>query len=388
MENLDVYQNIVSWKKPYHFGRAKLAKWWVRLNPQAEIIAITGSVGKTTTKEAITQVLSQNFSSVASYANLDPVFNIPITILKIRPWTKKVVLEMGIEYSGEMDFYLSLVKPKIGVITQIYLTHTEFLGDLGGVLDEKGKMIEALPKDGVAILNWEDQNVRSLAQKTNARVFWYGLNSQKSDLWAADFRQSFSGSAFLLATKDRRTVVTWKLVGRHNLVSALAAAAVGLNSGLTLDEISQNLAKLTAQPGRLNVKAGLKGSIILDDSYNSSPLAAKASLQTLVELAASRRKIAVLADMLELGKFACQAHQQIGQFASDLGVNLLFAYGDNSKLTIKSAQRSGMVKTAIWFESLTKLIQKLKKEIQNDDLILVKGSRAMRMERVVEAIGE
>jgi len=379
----DIYRNISPWKKPFHKIRAFLAKNWTKLNSQAEIIGITGSVGKTTTKEAIIKVLGERFKVVGSIGNLDPVFNIPITLLKIRPWTKKVVLELGVEYPGEMDFYLSLIKPKIGVVTRIYWTHTEFLGDLNGVINEKGKLLEALPKDGWAVLNDNDQYIKEMAKKTGAKIFWFGTHPH-CQVQIADFiHQGIEGSEFILKNSKESVTIRWKLLGEHNTASAAAAASVGILAGLKLGEIKKGLEKIEPQPHRLNVVPGPNRSLMLDDSYNSSPEAAMMALETLRSLSHQSKAFAVLGDMLELGNYSEQGHREVGQKVVQENVDYLFTIGDQAKIIADEAQKFG-AKNVIEAKDQTEIKKKLRDLARKDDLILVKGSRATNLDQLVQ----
>ena len=393
---MDVYRNVSSWKKPFHITRANLAKLWAGLFPQVEVIGITGSVGKTTTKEAIDSVLSspafaksptgKQFTVHSSVGNLDPVFNIPQTLLKIRPWTKKVVLELGIEYPGEMDFYLSLVRPKIGVITRIYWTHTEFLGDLEGVIFEKGKLLKALPKTGFAVLNYDDEYIREMAKMTKTQIFWYGSHPHEVDLQISDFlHQGRDGSRFKLRHQDKEIEVSWKLIGEHQTVAAAAAAAVGILSGLGFDQIKLGLEKLQPQPHRMNLLDGPAQSLILDDSYNSSPLAVIMALETLRSLAHKGRAIAVLGDMLELGKYEEAGHREVGAKISEINLDYLITLGQRAKIIANEAKKLG-VKNILESNDITQIVSEIKKIASKDDVILVKASRHTHFERIVGSL--
>src|SRR3989338_7182371 len=180
MLNLNVYREVKSWKKPLHLSRTILAKNYLKLLPQIEIIGITGSVGKTLTQNAIFSVLSQKFKVVVGDENLDPTFRIPKTILATKPWHQKMILEYGVEHPGDMDHYLSLVKPKIGVITEIAPTHTKYFGSIEGVFEEKSKLFTSLPKNGYAVLNANDPYSHRLAKLTKAQIKWYGSKAKDS----------------------------------------------------------------------------------------------------------------------------------------------------------------------------------------------------------------
>lgn len=409
MEYSTFYKNTASWKRPYHLGRAKLAKFWASLFSKVDIIGITGSVGKTTTKEAIIKVLDEKFQVIGTKGNLDPVFNIPMTLLKIRPATQKVVLEMGIEYPNEMGFYLDLAKPKIGVITRVYWTHTEFLQDLDGVIAEKGKLLEAIPADGVAVLNFDDESVREkMAPKTSASIFWYG-SYPDVDLQISDFlhqgedgsrfklryisrspsRQDGNGAPLIfsrkLANKNDEIEINWKLIGEHQTTAAAAAASVGILSGLNLPEIKKGLEKLEPQPHRMNLIKGPKQSLILDDSYNSSPIAVVMALETLRSLAHKGRAIAVLGDMLELGKYGEQGHKEVGQKVAEENIDYLITLGEKAKI-ISDEARKRRVKNILEGKNITQIISEIKKNVSKDDIILVKASRHAHFERIMAGL--
>lgn len=386
----DVYRNIASWKKPFHNARAQIAKLWAKINSQAEIIGITGSVGKTTTKEAITSVLGSRFTVASSIGNLDPVFNIPITLLKIRPWTKKVVLELGVEYPGEMDFYLSLARPNIGVVTRVYWTHTEFLGDIRGVINEKSKLLEALPKSGWAILNHDDEYVREeMAKRTRAHIFSFGTHPHAA-LQISDFlHQGKEGSVFKLKSKlkefPHESEINWKLLGEHNTVSAAAATCVGLLCGLSENEIKQGLERLEPQPHRLNPVSGPNGSLILDDTYNSSPVAAVMALETLRALATRGRAIAVLGEMKELGQYEEEGHREVGRKVVEENMDELILFGEKTKFIDDEARKGGMKKEKVQYvDNVGKIVEILKRELKKDDVVLLKASKHhIHLERVL-----
>jgi len=375
-------------KKIWHKIERIAAKTYLRFYPKIIIIGITGSVGKTTTKEAIAQVLSEKFRVVKTQANIDPVFNIPRTILKLRPGDEKLVLEMGVEYPGEMDSYLSLVRPHIGVVTKIAWTHTEFFGDIKGVAEEKGKLLEALPASGWQVLNWDDEEVRKLTKKSQAQVFFYGTDESNCHLIAQDISTSKNGVSFLLkqAIKGGAVRINFPILGRHNVYCALAAASVGLLCGIKLEGIKRELEKLEPQPSRLNIVFGSSGSTIIDDSYNASPVGAVAAIETLKEYP-GRRKIAVLGEMKELGSHSEMGHRQVGKTLVVAKIDYLVSFGELTKFVVDEAIKQGMKKDHIFqVKTMKEVIKVLKKIIRPGDVILLKGSRFSHMERVILGI--
>jgi len=351
------------------------------------VIGITGSVGKTTTKEMIASILSQTRKTTSSFANIDPIYNIPTTILRATPSTKYLILEMGVEFPGEMDFYLWLAQPKIGVVTTIYWTHTQFLGDIKGVAREKGKLVERLPKDGDAVLNYDDPEVRKLAARTKAKVVWYG-SSGKCDVSSSKIRiDSDLTTSFTISAKGKREEIRLKLLGKHFVPLALAAAGVGLANGLSLSEIKRGLEKVEPQPHRM-VPIRLKnGVIIIDDTYNANPLATAEALRVLGEVGRGKRELLVLGDMKELGSFENEGHRGVGRIAREVGVNLIFGLGALTKLTIDEMVKKGFnPNKTFWSDDIKEITRALKKEIKLDDIILLKGSRSMAMEEIVAAL--
>lgn len=230
-------------KKIYHQTRRKIAKNWLKLNPQVTIIGITGSYGKTNTARAIFQVLSEKYRTLQTDLNLDTNYNLPITLLKIRPWHQKVVLEYGVDHKGEMDWHLSLVRPQVAVLTGINPTHSdeEHLGSLQNIIKEKKKLLLALPKNGLSVLNWEDEFVRQMTQGIKVKILFYGLDKKHCDFWAEKIKVDFNGTSFILGYEEKKIPMRTGLIGRHFVQSCLAAAAVGLNQGLTIGQIKKGL---------------------------------------------------------------------------------------------------------------------------------------------------
>ena len=385
------------WKQPFHQVRRALAKLWLKCNPQVTIVGVTGSYGKTNTTRAITQVLGEKYKTLQTDLDLDTIYNLPITLLKLRPWHQKLVLEMGVDHKNEMDFHLSLVKPSIGVITGINPTHSEpeLLGSLEGVIEEKRKLLQILPKDGLAILNWDDENVRKMMRFTKANALKYGT-SPKYDFWADKIKVDFSGTSFLLHFKDKKFVIKTGLVGRHFIHECLAAAAVGINQGLTWGQIKNGLSKLKPLAGRLSIEKGPKGTILINDALRANPASTMAGLQTLVDLplrqgfdgelsrTAQGKRIAVLGEMGELGELAQEEHRRVGKEMAGLKIDYLVSIGPLQKLTAEEAIKSGMKKNQVfWVEDVAQAARILEKLLNVGDLFYLKGSLLRHMERIL-----
>lgn len=377
-------------KRIFHQSQRFLAKFWLQFFPQITIVGVTGSYGKTNTTRAITQVLSEKYKTLQTDLNLDTVYNLPITILKLRPGHQKLVLEYGVDHKKEMDGHLSLVKPSIAVITGINPTHAEpeLLGSLERIIQEKSKLIQALPKNGLAILNWDDKNVRKMGAKTKARVWHYGSDKKECEFWAEKIKVDFSGTSFIIGTKNysskKLVRVKTGLVGKHFVQCCLAAAAIGIHQGLTWEQIKNALAKLQPLPGRLSIEKGPLGSILINDSLRANPASTTAGLQTLAELPTRGRRIAVLGEMGELGSVAKEEHKQIGKKVADFKIDYLVAVGPFQKLTARQAIKSGMAKNRVfWVEDVYRAAGVLKKLLKKGDLFYLKGSLLRHMERII-----
>lgn len=384
------------WKRPFHFGRRNLAKAWIRLHSQATTIGLTGSYGKTSTTRAVAAVLSEKFPTLQTDLNLDTVYNLPITLLKLRSKHKFLVLELGVDHRGEMDSYLKLVKPTIGIVTGISPVHSdpELLGSVEGIKEEKGKLLEALPKNGWAILNRDDGNVYKMAQKTKAKILWYGLG-EKNDFWADNIKIDLDGTVFDLhyrepLSKKEKLLrgIKIPLLGQHFVSSALAAWAVGIICGLDEKEIISGLAKLQPLSGRMSLEKGPLGTTILDDHLRANPASTLAGLKTFEALSCpstSRgRKIAVLGEMGELGKYAKEEHRKIGEKMADFSIDCLVGIGPLQKLVIDEAVKGGFAKDRVfWAGDVREASNFLKSYIKNGDFIYLKGSLLRHLERII-----
>lgn len=381
-----IWKGISPFKKPAHLIRFFLAKNFAKLYPRSIFIGITGSVGKTTTKELCFSVLSQKFKTLASKENIDPIFNIPATLLRLKPNVKKVILEMGIEYPGEMEFYLSLVQPATAIITRISFAHSQFLGDINKISQEKGLLVRQLPPDGFAILNWDDIYTRRLAKETKAQVIFYGTEGKNCDVWASNSKVEERGTHFELNYGVERVEVFLKLLGRHFVYPALAAASLGISCNISLINIKKGLEKVEPVKHRLQLLEGLGGWQVLDDTYNSSPAALEEALNVLNELPA-RRRIVVLGEMKELGIFSEELHRQIAQKIYKDKVDLVLLGGGDARFLADELIKLGFMPERLEINlSNSQIVSKILKITASGDLILVKGSRAVKLDEVAQRI--
>lgn len=349
------------------------------------VIAITGSNGKTTTKDLIAAVLEQQLMITKTEANFNNEIGLPLTLLKITQASQAVVVEMGMRGLGQIRSLAAFAEPELAVITNVGLTHLELLGSQENIGRAKAELVEALPQNGVAILNGDDPIVRQMTALNKGRSVLFGIDQIGLDYRADEIRMSSSGSTFKVYYKGGFLEVQLPLPGKHNILNALAAIAVGRELGIEPERIKKGLAQPELTGKRLHI-IERNEYVIIDDTYNASPTSVKASLEVLINTI-GKRKIAVLADMLELGPTAVPIHQEIGKYASTIGVDYLFGFGDLGREYVAGYQ-SAMQGTAQHFSTKTALIAQLRSMLHPNDVILIKGSRGMKMEEVVAAISE
>lgn len=362
----------------------QMAAYW-RRKLDLRVVGITGSIGKSTTKEAVAQVLSQRYKTLKSAANLNNEIGLPLNVLRLTPGHQVAVLEMGFYVPGEIAQLCEIALPQVGVLTNIGTVHAERAGSQEVIAQGKGELVEALPPapEGVAILNYDDPYVRPMKERTKARVFYYGL-SPEAHLWADEVEGlGLEGIRFRLHYKKEAIYLRVPMIGRHSVETALRAAAVGLAEGLTWDEIIRGLQESQAQL-RLSAVRTMSGALIIDDTYNAAPESTLAALNLLDEM--SGRKIAVLGDMLELGQYEREGHQKVGMRAAQV-VDVLVTLGLRAHTIAESARKAGMKKSAVFeYEDIATVIDWLKEKLTSNDAVLIKGSHGLQMERIVAAL--
>ncbi len=362
----------------------RIAEHW-RQQLKLRVIGITGSIGKSTTKELAADVLGQRYRTIKNHGNLNNEIGLPLSLLALTEAHECAVLEMGFYVPGEIALLCKIAKPQVGLITNISHVHMERAGSLEAIVRGKTELVENLPPapDGVAILNYDDPLVRQMANKSQARLFYYGL-SPEADLWASDIEGlGLEGVRFILHYKMDSLHVRVPLLGRHSVHTALGAAAVGLVEKLTWEEIIRGMRRSVTQL-RLVAVQGPGGSLIMDDTYNAAPPSVIAGLNLLAEL--DGRRVAVLGDMLELGAFEERGHRMVGVRAAGV-VDELVTVGERAKWIADEAIHSGLSeKRVVKVEDKDAAIQYLRKRIGEGDVVLIKGSRGMQMEQIVSAL--
>ncbi len=351
---------------------------------QPKVIGVTGSSGKTTTKEAIAAVLQKRYHVFKNFGSYNGRYGLPIALGELTPNHEVAVLEMACDSFGEISELVRITQPQVGVITAINQTHLAYLGTLANIANEKGRLIEALPFNGSAILNADDPRVAGMVPRTKARIRTFGLSSG-ADIRAAEVKVRPDGLTFTLSYEGRSYPGHIPLLGRHQIYAALAAIAVGLVLDVPPQTALDALARLPRVPGRLNPLPGQKGTLILDDTFNSSPEAAIAALDTLAALPGAT-KVAILGDMPDLGDIESEAHQQVGQYAATR-VHRLVIQGEVAQQMATAARAAGLGKHAVHVtftsDDAAAAVQDL---LSPDTVILVKGGAEVRLERAVQKL--
>ena len=347
------------------------------------LIGITGSVGKTSTKEVTAAVLQRRYRTLKNPRSYNNESTLPLTLLQLQATDEVAVLEMGAYVPGDIALLAQLARPHIGIVTNIGPSHLERMGSIEMVAHTKAELVRALPPGGHAILNIDDEHVRAMAQQTQARPFFYGLDPA-ADLWADQIEgRGLAGISFRAHHAGEAVMLNLPLLGRHSVHTALAAAAAGLLLGLGWDAIVDGLRDESAQL-RLLAVPGIGGAMLIDDTYNASPASSMAALNLLDDLGG--RKIAVLGDMLELGVAEEAAHRLVGRRVAEVA-DLLITVGRRASWIADEALRSGLAAGRIHqFDHHRDVIGLLSGILSAGDHVLIKGSRGAAMEGIVAAL--
>jgi UDP-N-acetylmuramoyl-tripeptide--D-alanyl-D-alanine ligase len=364
----------------------RVARHW-RGKLGVRVIGVTGSVGKSTTKELTADVLETRFRTMKNPGNLNNEIGLPLSLLRLTEVHERAVLEMGFYVPGEIALLCEIARPSVGVVTNVSPVHMERAGSLEAIVAGKQELVENLPAapDGTAILNHDEPLVRGMAAHTPARVFFYGL-SPEAELWADDVEGlGLEGVRFVLHYQGESIHVRVPLLGRHSVHTALRAAAVGVVEGLNWEQIVTGLQSSQSQL-RLVAVQGPGGSLLLDDTYNAAPASVTAALNLLSEL--EGRRIAVLGDMLELGAYEERGHRMVGARVAGVAHELV-TVGERARWIADEAGKAGLASERIVaLVDSQEAIVHLRQNIGAGDVVLVKGSRGMRMDQIVSALEE
>lgn len=352
---------------------------WARRRWGGTVVGVTGSAGKTTTKDAIAHLLSVGIATGKTVGNFNNHVGVPLSILRLPDGCRAAVLEMGMNHAGEIRDLAAIASPQFGVVTMVGYAHVEFFDSIEGVAAAKRELIESLPRDGVAILNADDARVREFARVHPGRSVTFGF-SEAADVRAEAFEESAQGTRFRALGVQFET----RMAGRHSVVNLLAAIAVAREFGIAPERLRDAVATFGAGKMR-GERIEHNGVVIWNDCYNSNPEAAKSMIDVLRETGAQRR-IAVLGEMLELGQTADELHRQVGRYAAERGVNLLVGVRGHAREMVDAARRAGV--RAEYFEDPADAGAFLRSEAHSGDAVLFKGSRGVRVEKALEKFME
>lgn len=367
-------------------GVGQLARYH-RLKFSPTVVGITGSVGKTSTKDLTAAVLSVRYRVLKNEGNLNTEVGVPLTLFRLEASHQVAVIEMAMRGRGQIAYLADLARPHLGVITNVGESHLELLGSLEELARAKGELLASLPADGVAVLNGDDARARTLGRDFPGRVILFGLGEDCQVRGSRLRSRPEGGTSFRLNLGGEEIPVTLPVPGRHQVANALAAAAVAWALGLLPEEIRHGLESSALSGMRMEV-ARWGGVVVVNDAYNASPASTSAALEALAEMP-GRRRLAVLGDMRELGERTVPGHREVGALAARLGVDLLVAVGEWSCHLARGAREEGLLPGKIFCcrsaEEAAPLVAGLTRE---GDVVLVKGSRAVGLEKVVAALRE
>jgi UDP-N-acetylmuramoyl-tripeptide--D-alanyl-D-alanine ligase len=353
-----------------------------RLRSEARVVALTGSQGKTTVKEMIAAILSSRAPTLATHANLNNTIGVPLTLLRLSAEHEFAVIEMGANRGGEIDFSAGIAAPDVALITTASAAHVEGFGSLAGIVKAKGEILDHIKPGGTAVLNYDDSHVSDWIERvTPERYVQFSLQEgARAEYIARDIQRNPNGRvAFTLLTPVGECEIDMKLLGRHNVMNATAAAAVALEVGADLENVKAGLAGLEALPGRLNVVTGIANSLLLDDSYNASPNSFSAGIDVLATFPG--RRILISGDMKELGDETEYAHKLVGNLAQQAGIDALWSVGEHAGLVV-----SNFGNNAKAFADQESLIAYARNQLDASTVVLIKGSRGAGMDRVVSEL--
>ncbi len=366
-------------------GLQKLARYWRARFPHLQVVGITGSVGKTTTKELVAQVLALHAATLKNPGNYNSEIGLPLSLVRARGYHRFAVLEMGFYVPGDIALLCHIARPHVGIVTTIDRVHAERAGSLEAIFRGKAELVQSLPPEGVAVLNTDDPWVWPMRRLTQARVVGYGLAPHAQVRASHIETRGLEGIRFRLHAEGRAFTVSTPLLGKHAVYNALAATAAARALGIPWETILTALAHAHQLP-RLRPFPGPQGAWILDDAYNAAPRSTLAALDFLAELPGER--IAVLGDMLELGPYEEEGHVQVGRRAAQV-VQYLIAVGPRARILAQAAMKAGLPREAVFLaddpeEALRALLPKLHPRA----VVLVKASRAVGLDRLIARLKE
>ncbi|MBR1750714.1 MAG: UDP-N-acetylmuramoyl-tripeptide--D-alanyl-D-alanine ligase [Ruminococcus sp.] len=352
------------------------------------LVGVTGSVGKTSTKEMIASVLSEHFKTLKTEGNHNNEIGLPLTLFGIDEDTQAAVIEMGMNHFEEISRLSLCACPTMAVITNIGFSHIENLGSQENILKAKMEILDGCSYEAPLIINGDDKLLANVTPRGGRRTISYSMNKKTCDVYASNININGGVITLDINSKSGVTPVTVNCYGEHNIKNALAAFAVGEELGMTPQEIAAGIAAFRPDGMRQNIRRK-DGMTLIIDCYNAAPDSMKSgvSVLTQVEIPEGGRRIAVVADMLELGKFAPKLHKGVGETLGSAGIDLILCYGENAKYYVEGAVKKGFDKSkAFHFETREELIDALKAQVRQGDAVWFKGSRGMKLEEAVDAL--
>ncbi|HBD07497.1 MAG TPA: UDP-N-acetylmuramoyl-tripeptide--D-alanyl-D-alanine ligase [Syntrophobacteraceae bacterium] len=392
-----VQRDRMAWAAPSHVtvvlvedtlrALGRLARYW-RLRHPIPVVGITGSNGKTSTKEMLTSILQQNLNVLKNPGNLNNLVGAPLTLLQLQPIHDAAVVEMGINMPGEMARLVEIVHPDVGLITNIQPAHLEGLISPDTILAEKGLLWQGLAAGGLAVVNRDDERLKAFAQNLSCRQLSYSLSDPVAEVHVrGEVFLHDHGSDFQLDLEGNLVEVTLPVLGRHQVHNAVAAAAVAYGIGQPVDTIVEGLAQHHPVSQRMQIRHLADGTRIIDDTYNANPRSVLAAVQTLAAVHDDRPWMVVLGEMRELGETSAALHRKLGQRIGPLGMDRLFTLGGLAEHIATGAKETGLAPDRCYHGAdHDDIVVRLKSHWVPGAWILVKGSRGMTMEKIVEGI--
>jgi UDP-N-acetylmuramoyl-tripeptide--D-alanyl-D-alanine ligase len=354
-----------------------------RVSFEGKVAAITGSNGKTTTRKILASILEQQFKTHQPKKNFNNHIGVPLTLMELNKSFEAAVIELGCSDFEEIELLTRLVEPDVALVTNVGPAHLEKLGDLDGVARAKGELFAGLRRDAVAVVNLDDPRVAQMETSAWRRITFGAAQGAQVRLESC-VQMGAQGQSLVMTVEGKSISARLPIPGKHNAANVLAATAAAVGMGIDLTHISQGIESVRQFTGRLELKAGPRGSLIIDDTYNANPESMRAALEVLVEVAGEGRRFAAISDMLELGRSSREAHEGLGESVTAAGLTLLVTMGEGGAAVGHGAIEAGMspdrLKHAGSHEDAARLLGEI---LETGDTLLVKGSRGMQMERIV-----
>lgn len=358
----------------------------VRNALKANVIAVTGSYGKTTTKDMLGSVLS-NYRLCISQGNNNNELGLPLTICRAEETTEMLVTEMGMRGLGQIKFLCEIAQPRYGIITNIGTVHSELLGSIENIAKAKCELLSFIPQNGIAALNWQDREyLQPYLADCKGEIIWYNCENFEQGACALNIKATALSGEFVFSWGNYNFPLKLNVPGVHNIINSLAVIVIALKLGVSIEDIQKGLANISISGMRLKVQTASCGAEIINDTYNANPEAMQGALQVL-SMYKEKKKIAVLGDMYELGKYSISGHRKVGETAYHLGIDSLIAVGELAKDIAIGASMAGMKEEDIfWVAKNDEAAAILQQILEENSVVLIKGSRGMRMEEIVYEI--